>query len=113
MIHELKILPEYFKAVLSGEKTFEIRKADRPFCKGDLLALNEYDSVHSIYTGRSCVVYVDYIFSNADYCKNGYVVMSIKPCFVQKIGRPVNPVKLVEDYTVPLATKERNNEQRN
>ena len=31
MIHELKIYPEYFKAVISGEKTFEIRKNDRPF----------------------------------------------------------------------------------
>ena len=39
MIHELKILPEYFNAVISGEKTFEICKNDRPFHKGDL---NEY-----------------------------------------------------------------------
>ncbi len=43
MIHELKILPKYFNAVISGEKTFEIRKNDRPFHKGDLLALNEFD----------------------------------------------------------------------
>ena len=107
MIHELKILPEYFEAVLSGEKTFEIRKCDRPFCKGDLLALNEYDPVHSIYTGKSCLVYVDYIFSNADYCKSGYVVMSIKPCNVFKTKKPLNPISLIEDYTVPLATEGR------
>ena len=61
MIHELKILPEFFKAVISGEKTFEIRKYDRPFHKGDLLALNEYDSEKRIYTGNSCLVYIDYI----------------------------------------------------
>ena len=111
MIHELKILPEYFNDVLSGKKTFEIRKCDRPFCEGDLLALNEYDPVNAIYTGKSCLVYVDYILSNADYCKNGYVVMSIKPCIVNKIYRPVNPLKMVEDYSVPLATKERKYEQ--
>lgn len=105
MIHELKILPEYFNDVLSGKKTFEIRKNDRPFKEGDLLALNEYDSENKAYTGASCLVYIDYILDNADYCKSGYVVMSIKPCGVYKIGRPLNEYKLVEDYSVPLATK--------
>ena len=32
MIHELKTLPEYFEAVIKGEKLFEVRKFDRP-CK--------------------------------------------------------------------------------
>lgn len=109
MIHELKILPEYFKAVVSGEKTFEVRKKDRPFSEGDLLALNEYDVGNTYYTGNSCLVYVDYILDDADYCKDGYVVMSIKPCVVHKVGRPVNPCKVAEDYSVPLATKENDN----
>lgn len=105
MIHELKILPEYFKAVLSGEKTFEIRRNDRPFSKGDLLALNEYDSDDKSYTGNSCLVYIDYIFDNVNYCKSDFVVMSIKPCVVHKVGAPYNAYKLAEDYSVPLATK--------
>ena len=105
MIHELKILPEYFNDVLSGKKTFEIRKNDRPFKKGDLLALNEYVPKNKAYTGASCLVYIDYILDNADYCKSGYVVMSIKPCCVYKIGRPRNELKMVEDYSVPLATE--------
>lgn len=105
MIHELKTLPEYFDAVLSGEKTFEVRKNDRPFHKGDLLAMNEYDTKGAYYTGRSCLVYIDYILDNADYCKDGYVVMGIKPCIVCKVGRPVNPYKLAEDYSVQLATE--------
>lgn len=105
MIHELKTLPEYFNAVLSGKKTFEVRKNDRPFTSGDLLAMNEYDAETKGYTGRSCLVYIDYILDNADYCKDGFVVMSIKPCAVHKIGSPRSPVKLAEDYGVPLATK--------
>lgn len=105
MIHELKLLPKYFADVLSGKKTFEIRKYDRPFSEGDLLALNEYDADNKYYTGNSCLVYVDYILDDADYCKEGYVVMSIKPCVVHKVGRPVNHCSLAEDYSVPLATK--------
>ena len=39
MIHELKTYSEYFKAVISGEKPFEIRKNDRNFKVGDYIAL--------------------------------------------------------------------------
>lgn len=104
MIHELKILPEYFNDVLSGNKTFEIRKNDRDFRNGDLLALNEYDVSTKSYTRRSCLVFIDYVLDNADYCKSGYVVMSIKPCYVYKSTHPRNEWKLETDYSVPLAT---------
>ena len=103
MIHELKILPEYFNAVISGEKTFEIRKNDRAFHKGDLLALNEFDGQY--WTGNSCLVYIDYILDNPDYVKKDMVVMSIKPCTVWRHDRPCSELVLVNDYSVPLATK--------
>lgn len=102
MIHELKILPHYFTDVLCGEKTFEIRKNDRPFHKGDLLALNEYDGEY--YTGNSCLVYVDYIMNDAEYCKKDMVIMSIKPCSVYRHTEPFRPEKITKDYSVPLAT---------
>lgn len=101
MIHELKILPEYFNAVVSGEKTFEIRKNDRPFHKGDLLALNEFNGK---YTGNSCLVYVDYILDNPDYVKQDMIVMGIKPCSVYRHTEPFNPAKTAKDYSVPVAT---------
>ena len=35
MVHELKCWPEYFEAVISGAKTFEVRKNDRDFAVRD------------------------------------------------------------------------------
>ena len=102
MIHELKILPEYFNAVISGEKTFEIRKNDRPFHKGDLLALNEFDGQH--WTGNSCLVYVDYILNNPDYVKKDMVIMGIKPRSVLRHTGLFYPAKNANDYSVPFAT---------
>lgn len=102
MIHELKILPHFFTDVIKGEKTFEIRRNDRPFQKGDLLALNEHDGQH--YTGNSCLVYVDYILHNPGYVKKDMVVMAIKPCSVYRHTEPFNPAKIAKDYSVPLAT---------
>lgn len=101
MIHALKQLPEYFADVLSGRKSFEVRKNDRPYKEGDLLALNEYDPENS-YTGRSCLVYIDYILNDSEYCKDGYVVMSIKPCLVGFYGSPRDMGRMCEEYSVPL-----------
>jgi len=40
--HDLKTLPVYFDAVHRGEKTFEIRRDDRGFQKGDTVRLRRY-----------------------------------------------------------------------
>lgn len=39
VVHTLKTLPVYFDAVERGEKTFEIRRDDRGFQKGDTVRL--------------------------------------------------------------------------
>lgn len=105
MIHELKISPKYFSDVLSGEKQFEVRKFDRPFHKGDLLALNEYNVETKCYTGRSCLVYIDYLFNDIDYVKSGYVILGIKPCDVYRATSPYNLLANRESYRVPLSTE--------
>jgi len=72
--HELKILPEYFEAVTSGRKRFEIRKNDRDYKVGDRLYLREWNGEN--FTGDSYKAEVTYI---TDYeQKYGYVVMGIE-----------------------------------
>jgi hypothetical protein len=38
-VHELKTLPQYWDAIASGAKTFEVRRDDRGFQRGDFLRL--------------------------------------------------------------------------
>lgn len=62
MIHALKILPEFFKAMAAGTKSFEVRKNDRPYHTGDYVALND-----------------------PEYCKEGYVILGLEPCAIGEI----------------------------
>lgn len=74
--HNLKIEHQYFVHVISGLKTFEIRKNDRDFKVDDILILNEIDSDAQL-TGRIYHVQITYI---TDYAQQeGYVVMGIVP----------------------------------
>lgn len=74
--HHLKAWPEYFHAVKSGKKTFEVRKDDRGFAVGDRLHLMEYEGGR--YTGRSINREVLYILSGGQFgVQTGYVVMAL------------------------------------
>ena len=96
MIHQLKQMSEYFEDVIAGKKTFEIRVDDRDYEKGDYLALNEIDN-SGIYTGRSCVVYVDYILRDLpNLLPEGVVCMAIKPCRLMKTQEAYN-----QNYAIP------------
>lgn len=77
--HELKILPEYFKAQAEGKKNFEIRKNDRGYKIGDWIYLREYDPKNEKYTGKLILVKITYI---TDYKqREGYVVLGTKPAY--------------------------------
>jgi len=55
MIHELKIWPAYFREVIAGTKTWELRKNDRNYQVGDLLRLMEWDQTTNRHTGLEVV----------------------------------------------------------
>lgn len=78
MIHDLKILPEYFEAVINNKKTFEIRKDDRNYKVGDCINLQEYNKEIG-YTGESVVVRVLYKLNGGSYgLEKGYCILSIE-----------------------------------
>lgn len=102
--HTLKVWPQYFDALDSGGKTFELRKDDRTprFAVGDVLRLREWDPTtrrcessmckHSGcmipqmcpretekgYTGRECMRLVTYA-TRGGAIPTGFCVMSVVP----------------------------------
>ena len=74
--HYLKILPEYYRAIENGDKTFEVRYNDRNYQQYDILHLQEW--VNGVYTKREIDAEVVYLLDNPDYCKEGFVIMGIK-----------------------------------
>jgi hypothetical protein len=91
MEHNLKCWPEYFRAVKTGAKPFEIRKWDRPYAVGDCLVLQEYDPKTSSYTGDSIVRQITYLL-DLTYLPgddrphhSGYVALGITPPAVKHV----------------------------
>lgn len=76
MIHELKTWPEFFAALVAGNKTFEIRKDDRGFSVGDVLILREWDPETQSYTGWSAKRRVRYLLTGWGL-EPGYVCMGL------------------------------------
>lgn len=52
MDHELKIWPEFFADLVSGVKTYEVRRDDRPFNVRDTIHWREWDPSRQEYTGQ-------------------------------------------------------------
>ena len=92
MIHVRKVLPEYFTALQTGRKRFELRNefdAEEPFAVGDFLALNEYDPgtyttpggyIHAgepHYTGRCLLFEILYILRNNELLPDGVACLSL------------------------------------
>lgn len=74
--HDLKIWPQYFDAVASGDKTFEWRKDDRDYRVGDTLRLREWLPDRERYTGREITKRVSYILRGNGF-PEGYAVLAL------------------------------------
>lgn len=86
MEHELKTWPQFFEAISSGRKTFQVRRNDRGFNAGDTLWLREWK--HTLepglpesfrYTRNEMRVRVTYVLAGECFgIKDGYCVMGIR-----------------------------------
>jgi hypothetical protein len=94
--HYLKTWPEFFEDLISGKKTFELRKDDRSFAVGDVLQLREYDPSTKSYSGREATRWVTYILGHRTEAgcaatfglTPGYVVMGLSAVSLQEGGKP-------------------------
>lgn len=80
--HELKCWPQFFGAVASGDKPFELRRNDRPegYKVGDSLKLREWMPGEEVYTGRTATVRVTYVLTGdgPSGLLKGFVVMGVR-----------------------------------
>ena len=81
MEHELKIIPRWYRDVESGDKNFEIRKNDRDFKVGDVLALKEWSETG--YTGRELIREIIYVYQgNGSYgLSEDYCILGIREIY--------------------------------
>ena len=76
-VHELKCWPEFFVPLLSGDKTFELRKGDRFFRVGDELLIREWSPGGGGYTGREERRTITYTLSGLPWLAPGYVALGL------------------------------------
>lgn len=86
MIHALKIEPNYYEDIKSGNKSFEVRKNDRDFRTGDYIVLNELSDTRDEYTGRSILMKITSIVNDERFCKEGYIIMGLSKCIIIENG---------------------------
>lgn len=80
MTHEIKIVESFADAVLSGEKTFEVRENDRGYQKGDKIEFEVIDEYGFPIYGHDLTrqqYEITYVLSGWGL-KDGYVVFSIR-----------------------------------
>jgi hypothetical protein len=78
-IHVLKTWPAFYRAVVDGRKTFEIRLNDRGYKVGDVLVLAEFDPEKQILTMECFAVRITYMTDFVVGLHPGYVAMGITP----------------------------------
>lgn len=74
--HEVKIVASYYEDVVSGKKSFELRKNDRGYKQGDSLKMLEFkDGKH---TGRTIDADIIYMLEDYTGLTEGYCILGIR-----------------------------------
>ena len=74
--HEIKIVASYYEDVISGKKSFELRKNDRGYKQGDSLKMLEFkDGKH---TGRTIDADIIYMLEDYTGLTEGYCILGIR-----------------------------------
>jgi murein L,D-transpeptidase YafK len=78
--HKLKTWKTFYRAIIKGDKTFEVRRNDRNFKVGDNLQLIEVDNENNMTpTKHECLVKVKYLLSGEEWgIVKGHVVLGIE-----------------------------------
>ena len=75
-VHQIRLAKSYFDDVANGIKTFELRRNDRGYKKGDILEMMEFADGKN--TGRTVRVLVTYILEDYTGIEDGYCIMATK-----------------------------------
>lgn len=75
-VHDIRLAAMYFDDVASGRKSFELRKNDRNYHKGDILEMMEFKDGKN--TGRMIRAEVMYMLENYTGLTDGYCIMATK-----------------------------------
>lgn len=75
--HEIKLMREFQEAVLSGDKSFEVRNNDRGYQKGDFVKFHVTDRVNVKEPLDDVLFKITYVLSGW-HIEPGYVVFGIK-----------------------------------
>lgn len=78
MIHKLKIEADFFKAIKSGSKLFELRRNDRDYQEGDLIQFRVVENGR-VTIEDDQLYEINYILKGWGL-KDGFVALGIKPC---------------------------------
>lgn len=105
-LHDLKCWPPYYGDVVSGTKSFEVRKDDRKYAVDDVLCLREWDPKTETYTGRVAFRRVTYMVHGMGQVgvvgplrglSTGYVVLALGEIDAEEVAALKRGIPISED----------------
>lgn len=101
VIHELKSWPEFFRQIISGARTHELRMDDRNFNIGDVLWLREFVPESDAYTGSECDAEITSLTSADVPCAVSVEALDPRFCIlsirVMAVRHPAEAIALKSD----------------